>query len=501
MIIFKPDNDSKSRIIKQFQTHHEVIIETIHLSADDENFLTDILGLILDEIAKENLFGYLRYCYKELLGNAKRANIKRIYFNEMKLDIHNENDYRQGMNAFKHELMNNYEHYTNMLSEKKYYVRTLYKIENDVFEFTVINNAVILDTELTSAQQKIHSAREFHTIEDAFSTIQQDHEGAGLGIIIMILMLRKIGLRKDNFNIYRTDNETITVLKIPLSLITIEQSQIINDFIIEEINSLPQFPDIIVKLQKKLENPEISVSEVTKLVTKDPGLIADILKLANSSIFMLPGRVSSIISAIKLIGIKRLKNVLYSYASKKLLNEKYKVGKMKDIWDHSYKVAFFAFHIAKNHLPKIYLEDIYIGALLHDIGRILLLGINSDLLNKIRIICQEKSIPLRIIEEITTGYNHALIGAAIAKKWNFPATFVYAIEYHNNPLNCNDNYKHLAYCIYFANFLAKDNLTKDRFHGISRTVMDYFKIKTFEQTTALKQTLDNLYKNTQTGTP
>ncbi len=131
------------------------------------------------------------------------------------------------------------------------------------------------------------------------------------------------------------------------------------------------------------------------------------------------------------------------------------MNRMQFLWDHSYKVAFFAFYLAKKFNLKEALEDVYIGGILHDLGKILTFSINPEIVTKMNFLCQEKGISIKVIEEISAGYNHSLIGAALARKWNFPEKFIFAIENHHSPELADNNMKPYIYCIYFANINIK----------------------------------------------
>jgi len=339
----------------------------------------------------------------------------------------------------------------------------------------------------------MEQAKQFNNIEEAYAVISKNKEGAGLGIIITILILKKLGLSKQAFNIYKTKSETISCLMLPLSLITLEKNQIINDLIVKEIDKIPQFPKYIIKIQELLNNYEANINEITKLLSNDPALVAELIKTANSAIFKRQGRVCSITDAIKIIGFNKLKDILYSIGTKEVLKESCDQKVMEKIWHHSYKVAFYAFNIIKIYNIMENVDEIYVGAILHDIGRILLFGINPDLIKKLTYICQMKSIPIRIIEDITAGYNHALIGSIVAKKWNFPEKFIHSIRYHNNPLNCDDKYKNIVYCIYLANMFAHDEDQYEIYKQINKSILYYFNIHSFDDYKKIHENLNNLF--------
>ena len=72
-------------------------------AVSDEELLKDFLS----EINQPQMIEALSYCFKELVYNAKKANTKRVYFEERQLDINNPDDYAKGMEGFKKDTLKN----------------------------------------------------------------------------------------------------------------------------------------------------------------------------------------------------------------------------------------------------------------------------------------------------------------------------------------------------------------------------------------------------------
>jgi putative nucleotidyltransferase with HDIG domain len=494
MPVYKPGELVENQIINHLHNGDEMIIESYTLPHKEEDDICEVLRVCIDELEKEPIYDYLLYIVKELLTNAKKANSKRIYFSEKKLDISNPVDYQKGMRDFSRTIFEHADHYLQQHKEWGLTIRTSMQMVEDYFVIKIINNTQIMEGELKVAQEKLRRSKIFNSFEEASSLIFDSREGAGLGFIIIILMLKKIGLTREEFDIRSEQNKTVTEISIPLSLITEEQSQTINDLLSREIKDIPQFPENVILLQEKLQDPEVDLKEVSTLISRDPSLTAGILKLSNSAEFMLPKRVTSIIEAIKYIGIKGLRNLIYTYASQKILESRYNMEEMKKIWAHSYKVGFYAFYLAKKNLTSEDREDAFIGGLLHDLGKILIFAINPDIVKAINTICHTHGIPVRVIEEVTSGYNHSLIGAKLAEKWNFPEKLVTAIQYHHRPLSCDDKYKEYVFCIYMANILAQDELTSvEKYEMTENTILYYFSITSQEEYDSLQNELTSSY--------
>ena len=183
------------------------------LTPDQKIRFQKILAIFLEECNQMYLYNYLTYCLFELLDNGSKANAKRIFFQEHHLDINNEDDYKNGMKTFKETLLENTLHYQEKLKAGELRVHLLLTA-NDVISVTVSNNTKITDSEYARIQDKINKTNVYNSIAEAVSDIDQT-EGSGLGIITVLVMLKKLGLDANNLKFDTTENETVATIEIP----------------------------------------------------------------------------------------------------------------------------------------------------------------------------------------------------------------------------------------------------------------------------------------------
>jgi putative nucleotidyltransferase with HDIG domain len=220
-----------------------------------------------------------------------------------------------------------------------------------------------------------------------------------------------------------------------------------------------------MRIQKLINDPNSDMASIARQISMDPALTADLLKIVNSAQYALAKKVDSISEAVKMIGIRGISNLLYSYGTQKLLGDD-TVDKKK-LWEHSYKTAFYAYNLIKNFKrDHNLLDDAYVGGILHDMGKIVFSNVHPELLEKIRNFCTEKGLPTSTFEDLSAGMNHAEIGALIAEKWNFPEGLVNAIRYHHDPASTSDTDREMVETVYLANMFCEyenGNVTFDQF--------------------------------------
>ncbi len=484
------------RIAKAARTARPLTVKSYTLPRQIEAQLAEILGVFLDEIGEDRLKDSLGYCLRELAVNAKKANTKRVYFQEKGLDIHDSDDYRIGMLTFRDETLENMDYYLQQQKEQGYYVRVVFHTKNRVLQVAVCNNAEITRYEQMRIFDRIARSRAYSSLEDAMENILDDTEGAGLGIVIMVLMLRRLGLDEDAFDVDVRNGETVAQLRIPINQVHAEYLDAISGRIAREVEALPRFPENITRLQRMIHDPDVTLRAIADQISVDPSLTADLLKVVNSAQFMLPKRVDNITEAVKLVGLRGLNHLLYSYGTQKILG--YNTQETRALWEHSYQTGFYAYHIARNIGQNgDILDDVYVGGILHDMGKIIFSAGNPEFIRRIEKFCDRRGIPTKILERLASGANHGQIGGMMAEKWNFPDALIEAIRWHHEPNRCDPVYREVVYAVYLANALCDLHSDSISIDEIEPAVRERYGLNNQEQLDALKKRLRNEFRRRQ----
>jgi putative nucleotidyltransferase with HDIG domain len=466
-----------NQIQKAVRNSVPISIKTYTLPKETEEYLEKILNIFLTEFGQEELTDRIAYCMKELAVNAKKANTKRVYFIDKGLDLDNAEEYSKGMENFKQETLDNINFWLAKQKDHGLYIRVIFQAKGKTFTMTVKNNVEISRKEQIRVYDRIARSRAFNSMEEALSTVLDDSEGAGLGIVILVLMLKKLGLDEDAFDIDVENGETVAKITIPFNEVHAESLSELSREIVKEIELLPQFPDNITYLQNLISDPESEIAEIARQISMDPSLTADLLKLVNSAQYVLPKRVDNIAEAVKLVGMRGLKNLLYSYGTQQILS-----SDQKWLWDHSYQTAYYAYFLARTfRLKKDLLDDAYVGGILHDMGKIIFSNVHPSLLDKIKSFTNKKQLKRDFLEDLSAGLNHAEIGALIAEKWNFPPGLVESIRCHHEPSNCNPEFQDVVYTVYLANTLSNIETGDIVYEQVEQPALDFFNIKSHEQ--------------------
>jgi len=485
----------RAKIRLAIETGVPLSITTYTIPHDVEVYMSEVLTVFLVELNQKHMIEYLSFCLSELITNAKKANTKRIYFKTKNLDINNEKDYSRGMSTFKEDTMNNIHYYLDLQKKAGLYVKLILQMRKNKIKIEIRNNSELTVFEYKRIHDKLSRAQQYTSINEAVSQILDNSEGAGLGLIIMILMLTKIGLTEENFQILCENGETITRIILPLSKETEDSLSKLSEEFVKTINELPQFPENITKINRMLNDPNSKLSDIAMSISNDVSLTAELLHLVNSAAFALPTPCRNIVDAVKLVGLRGIKNLLFSIGSMATLSSG-NDEKKKEIWNNAKKVAFFSFNLAKNFCSseRQIVEDSYICGLLHDIGKILFQTAHPNMLEDIKKRCSQKDIPMPIFELMIAGVNHGQIGAMITERWNFPDVITNVIRYHHDPDMAPPEFQKLTSLISLASLMVDYHDGKIDFYQVDESLLEKFNIVSHEQfdhiVNRLGQTLD-----------
>lgn len=217
------------------------------------------------------------------------------------------------------------------------------------------------------------------------------------------------------------------------------------DELVEKVDEIPVFPQTIHDIIKLIEDSEAGAKDVERVIIKDQGLTAKILKLANSSYYGLSRNIKSVSEATVLLGFQAIKSMVMATSVGKVFDKAlpgYALGK-EELWRQSQVCAITARVVAKKcRFPKA--DQAYTAGLLRDLGKVIL---DHYMTSQYELIVEEvlasKKTFLEVEQDIL-GYDHGQVGARIAEKWHLPEELVEAIQMHHTPEKASVNPKMTA---------------------------------------------------------
>lgn len=412
---------------------------------------------------------------REIVANAQKANAKRVYFTGSGLDITNPADYKKGMKTFKTHFMQVPDQMSGLLLKSDFIITMDFRITDDSIIITVANNAAILPSEMERIRHRIEKATHYKNLLEAYNDIGDGTESAGLGIALIIITLKNIGIDTALFTMESTGSSTRVRLEIPRQIKPGVIVSAIKERIIRDITDLPPFPANIVRILELCDDPNSSLVVIAGGIMADPALTSGVIKLSNSAAFVPGKRIESVLEAVRVLGIRNIRAMVLASGARRIMNQRY--ARYEEIWEHSNRVACYARHIGQKYHGAGMVERASLAGLLHDLGKIILIAAEPKTAKKIREETKSRLfVTETFMEEIAIGISHSAIGGMIAGGWNFPQYLVEAIQCHHDPLRASAGSEAVVSAVYLANMFCGIETRKYEFSYIYEGILQQYQL-------------------------
>jgi putative nucleotidyltransferase with HDIG domain len=233
-------------------------------------------------------------------------------------------------------------------------------------------------------------------------------------------------------------------------------------FLDESTGSLLPIPHIALKVLNLTEDPDCTVMDLVKEISKDQGMTTGILQLVNSAFYGFLRKISNIRLGVTIIGLSKIRALVLGHTAAHIfLNaDTGTIPFHENLWEHTVTTAVGAQLLAKLIRSEAR-EEAFTAGLLHDIGKLIL---EKRLTDGNQQVIDEMTLGGEIglaAEKTLFDITHHEVGAYIANQWNLPASLVEIIEHHHELQNMCDNPSEksmLLIMVGLSNLLAhKDN--------------------------------------------
>ena len=198
------------------------------------------------------------------------------------------------------------------------------------------------------------------------------------------------------------------------------------------VSRLPVLPRLYRDLTSALQEEEVDIEAVGRIVEQDVGIAAKILQLVNSSFFGLSSDICDLRQATAYLGIDTIRDLALSFQ----VFEQFEGGQAVEGFslDREQGHSLLSARIARKLLTdKKESEHAFLAALLHDVGKLILLTHVTEQFRGIRDAGAGVTRPAHRVEEEFLGVSHAEIGAYLLGLWGMPYCVVEAVAYHHHP--------------------------------------------------------------------
>ena len=208
--------------------------------------------------------------------------------------------------------------------------------------------------------------------------------------------------------------------------LTMSQSNSPLESMVAKAESLYTLPAVAMEVVRLTDSDRVDTRALKECIEHDPALAAKLLKVVNSSLFGLSGKVENLNQAIALLGIKPLKLLVLGFSLPTELLTNLDAEQLAHYWRGALTRAVVARQLAeaKWQIPG---DDAFLVALLQDVGMLVLLQQLAT--PYARFLAQVRSERGRLVEleQTSLGFDHRELTAALLRRWHLPEMYAKAI--------------------------------------------------------------------------
>lgn len=211
--------------------------------------------------------------------------------------------------------------------------------------------------------------------------------------------------------------------------VTIDKATAI-ERILEKADKIGVFPTVAARIRQVANDHDASMVDLEEVVSLDPTLSAQILKLANSPFYGLNRTVGSLRHALMILGFRATRDLAMSLVVMRLTQGRDDVH--TQLWTAGLRTGVAARLLAR-HVRWADPGEAFVTGILHDLGKLILLAVEEQ--RYTGMLQQHGNEVARLLQAERTvfGLTHTELGAACLKRWELPERLADAVEYHYDP--------------------------------------------------------------------
>lgn len=214
----KVEEAIKKKLRATILSKDKISVKSSKINAKLENYVLSIVKEILEKHGQSQYTDMLYTILKELAINAVKANQKRIFFEERGLNIMNQEDYDKGIVEFKASFSDAMaEEYGQKCLERGIYCQINFYYNSTGMWVEVINNTPVIKTEELRMREKMKKAMGYNDIAEFYMDNMDNTEGAGLGIALIMILLKNENIDPALFRIITKPDKTIARVEVPFT--------------------------------------------------------------------------------------------------------------------------------------------------------------------------------------------------------------------------------------------------------------------------------------------
>lgn len=221
-------------------------------------------------------------------------------------------------------------------------------------------------------------------------------------------------------------------------------------------------PEAVTRLKECMDDQASSIDDVAEVISFDPGLTTQLLRVANSALYRFPNKIETISKALQVIGTRSAYDLALAYGVTHAFSDiEAKNIDLDKFWEQSVSCGLLAKYFAEYKRIREP-ERLFVAGLLHNIGELVVLATSPEMVSR----CQEFNtrVSPAELQHAVLGFTYSELSALLIEKWGIPASIyspIAGLHKDNTTGDMDITIMQLSY------LLALDNVHPDIYPGYS----------------------------------
>lgn len=223
---------------------------------------------------------------------------------------------------------------------------------------------------------------------------------------------------------------------------------------LNELRQIPALQSLARGFTLTANRDGVSVDEVVDAIGKDPALCVRVLRMANSAFIGPANRIDDLPTAVQMLGVIRIRSLvqaLYTLRDSRAIAPGFD---WRHLWLHALATAALSEEIERElglHTGPL----LYLAALLHDVGKIVLSVIAPEDYRDILLATWQEARPLEETERARFGLTHREAGEVYLRQNHLAEAVLAVVAHHNAPAEAPEEYRVMTAVVSVANYVSK----------------------------------------------
>jgi HD-like signal output (HDOD) protein len=195
---------------------------------------------------------------------------------------------------------------------------------------------------------------------------------------------------------------------------------------------LPSMPDLALRLNAAIADPQANNKDIARLIQLDPALATKIMHVVNSAAFRFAREAQSVQQAVTRLGRERIRTLATGFLIRSAFHSRSPQLRKRAnaLWLRSCQVAAVSFILARV-LPTLDPERAMLAGLIHRIGSLPVIGLAQQ--------HPELFTEPALLDQAIRRF-HKPLGAHVLERWNLGADMLDVVQY-------TDNWRHAGHAL------------------------------------------------------